>query len=415
MKFTTFPENINPFQKKGIVKFGIDPTGSDMHLGHLLPLRIVKKFKAEGFPIHIILGTFTAQIGDATGRDITRPMLTELETQENAEKLLQQVKRILGDDIIIHKNTTWHNSIELPDFMRIISNFSVQKLLSRDNFNKRIESNTPIAMHELMGPILQGIDSFKIGATIEVGGSDQLFNFSISRDIQELFGQDPEVCVMSPVINGLDGQKMSKSFGNCIFINDTPEDVFGKVMSISDETMHEWLPIFFDEIDVEKHPMQQKKELAFQIAKEIWGEENAEKGKSHFESVIQSRELPTNMPEFFLGNIIDIVSKVINGSKSEAKRLLQSGAVKVNNEKVTETHQLRCNDIIKVGKRNFAKIVCGDAGYDELLEGINLTEERCRAVRMCVRDMYFTLDEALDLYKVSIEDYRNYIDAFDTN
>lgn len=162
---------------------------------------------------------------------------------------------------------------------------------------------------------------------------------------------------MSPVINGLDGRKMSKSFGNCIFINDTPEDVFGKAMSISDETMKEWLPIFFDEIDPLKHPMQQKKELAFQITQEIWGIEAAERGKAHFQSVIQSRELPENMPEFEIGNFIEIVSKIVNSSKTESRRLFQSGAIKVNGEKVDETFLLKSGDIIKVGKRHFAKII----------------------------------------------------------
>jgi tyrosyl-tRNA synthetase len=357
MKFTTFPENINPFQKKGIVKFGIDPTGSEMHLGHLLPLRIVKKFKEEGFPVCVILGTFTAQIGDATGRDVTRPILSEKETLANGKKLLKQVKRILGNDIIVRENSDWHNNCQLPEFMRILSNFSVQKLLSRDNFAKRFETNTPIAMHELMGPILQGIDSVVVGATIEIGGSDQLFNFVVSREVQEIMEKEPEICVMSPVINGLDGRKMSKSFGNCIFLNDTPEDIFGKAMSISDETMREWLPLFFDEIDVTKHPMQQKKELAFQITTEIWSKEAAEKGKAHFESVIQNSQLPENMPEFPVGNFIEIVSKIVDGSKSDARRLFQSGAVKVNNEKVSETFDLKSGDIVKVGKRNFGKII----------------------------------------------------------
>jgi tyrosyl-tRNA synthetase len=389
MKFTTFPENINPFQKKGIVKFGIDPTGSEMHLGHLLPLRIVKRFKAEGFPIHIILGTFTAQIGDATGRDITRPILSREQTIQNASGLLNNVKRILGDDITISCNDEWLDKITMVELMSIISKFSVQKLLSRDNFHKRMETNTPIAMHELMGPILQGIDSFNVSANIEVGGSDQLFNFTISREIQEMFGQEPEICVMSPVINGLDGRKMSKSFGNCIFLNDKPEDVFGKTMSISDETMREWFSLFFEDGDFSifykefltkefskdtkegepnyilptkeeffiKHPMQQKKELAFKITSEIWSSEAAERALNHFQSVIQSKELPENMPEFPVGNFVEIVSKVINGSKTESRRLFQSGAVKVNGEKVSESFNLKSGDIIKVGKRHFGKIL----------------------------------------------------------
>ena len=241
--------------------------------------------------------------------------------------------------------------------MGIISKFSVQKLLSRDNFTNRMENHTPIAMHELMGPILQGIDSFKLKAQIEVGGTDQLFNFVITREVQEMLGQTPETCILSPVINGLDGRKMSKSFGNCIFINDLPENVFGKAMSISDQTMREWLPLFFEDIDIEKHPMVQKKELAFQITSEIWGAELAEAAKLHFESVIQSRELPENMPEFPIGNLIEIVKDIIGDSKSEARRLIRANAVKINGEKVSEEFSVKAGDIVKVGKRHFAKIV----------------------------------------------------------
>ena len=360
MKFTTFPEHINPFihgPKQGIVKFGIDPTGPELHLGHLMPLRLVKKLKDTGSKIHIVLGTFTAQIGDATGRDTTRPILSEEDTRLNAASIVEQVRRILGDGITFHFNADWFNDIKLPELMGIISKFSVQKLLSRDNFTNRMENHTPIAMHELMGPILQGIDSFKLKAQIEVGGTDQLFNFVITREVQEMLGQTPETCILSPVINGLDGRKMSKSFGNCIFINDLTENVFGKAMSISDQTMREWLPLFFEDIDIEKHPMVQKKELAFQITSEIWSKELAEIAKLHFESVIQSRELPENMPEFPIGNLIEIVKDIIGDSKSEARRLIRANAVKINGEKVSEEFSVKAGDIVKVGKRHFAKIV----------------------------------------------------------
>lgn len=369
MKFTTFPENINPFVicdknphriKGSIVKFGVDPTGPELHLGHLLPLRIVKRLKENGANIHIILGTFTAQIGDATGRDTTRPILSENETSANAKKILEQIERILGNDITIHRNTDWFNNMTLPTLMGIISKFSIQKLLNRENFSKRMDSNIPIAMHELMGPILQGIDSAKLLTNFEVGGTDQLFNFVISREVQEMLGQTPETCILSPVINGLDGRKMSKSFSNCIFINDTPTDVFGKVMSISDETMREWLPIFIGpwiEIDITKHPMVQKKELALQITTEIWSAELANAALANFENTIQHKELPENMPEFPIDNIVDIVKCVINGSKSEARRLLTSNAVRINGEKVSESAEVKSGDIIKVGKLKFAKII----------------------------------------------------------
>ena len=364
MKFTTFPEHTNPFihgPKQGIVKFGIDPTGPELHLGHLMPLRLVKKLKDTGSKIHIVLGTFTAQIGDATGRDTTRPILSEEDTRLNAASIVEQVRRILGDGITFHFNADWFNDIKLPELMGIISKFSVQKLLGRDNFANRMENNTPIAMHELMGPILQGIDSFKLKAQTEVGGSDQLFNFVITREVQQMLGQSPETCILSPVINGLDGRKMSKSFGNCIFINDLPENVFGKAMSISDQTMREWLPLFFEDIDVEKHPMTQKKELAFQITSEIWGKELAEIAKNHFESVIQSRKLPENMTEIPVGNLVDIVKELVSGSKGEAFRLFTQNAVKVNDIKVGSMAAhgfiLKEGDIVKVGKRHFAKII----------------------------------------------------------
>lgn len=357
MKFTTFPENINPFLKIGKVKLGIDPTGPELHLGHLLPLKLVKQFMDNGCEAHIVLGTFTAQIGDATGRDITRPILSSDETVKNAENILKQIKRILGDNIFIHFNSDWLSDIPNSEMMHLLSNFSVQKLLDRDNFSKRINSNIPIAMHELMGPILQGIDSFKLKADIEVGGTDQLFNFVISRQIQEIKGQTPEICVFSPVINGLDGRKMSKSFNNCIFINDTPENVFGKVMSISDDIMRQWQPVFFDEFESSNHPIDQKKELAHKITSDIWGIESANIAKINFENTIQNKELPETMLEISLDNIISVVKMILNSSNSDARRHLTANAVRVNGEKVNSEFELNIGDIVKVGKLKYAKIV----------------------------------------------------------
>jgi tyrosyl-tRNA synthetase len=389
MKFTTFPENINPFQKKGIVKFGIDPSGTSLHLGHLLPLRIVKMLKDKGCETHIVLGTFTSTIGDATGRDATRPLLEKEVVLNNTELILPQIKRILGEDIVIHRNNEWFDKMNLVEMMSILSNFTVQDLLNRDSFQNRIQNGSTISMQELIYPLLQGMDSVFLKSCFEIGGQDQLLNMIKGRELQEINGIEPQICVMSPVINGLDGRKMSKSFNNTINLNDTPEDVFGKTMSISDETMREWFPLFFEDGEFSifykefltkelskdtkegepnyilptkeeffiKHPMQQKKELAFKITSEIWSSEAAERALNHFQSVIQSKELPENMPEFTVGNFVEIVSKVINCSKTEARRLFQSGAVKVNGEKVFEGFEIQTGDIIKVGKRNFAKII----------------------------------------------------------
>jgi len=356
MKFSTFPENTNLFQKKGIVKFGIDPSGTSLHLGHLLPLRIVKLLKNDGCDIHIVLGTFTSTIGDATGRDSTRPMLEKEVVLENTSCILPQIKRILGDDITIHFNNEWFDKMTLVDIMSILSKFTVQDLLNRDSFQNRIQNGSGISMQELVYPLLQGIDSVVLKSNFEIGGQDQLLNMIKGRELQTINGIEPQVCIMTPVINGLDGRKMSKSFNNTINLNDSPEDVFGKCMSISDETMNEWLPIFFDKIEI-KHPMEQKKELAFQITTEIWNEELAEMAKIHFESVIQSKQIPEDMIELSVGNLVEIVSKIIKGSKSDARRLLKSNAVKVNGEKVTEEFEIKTGDIIKVGKRNFAKII----------------------------------------------------------
>jgi tyrosyl-tRNA synthetase len=359
MKFTIFPENSN-INKIGVAKFGVDCTSTQgLHLGHMLPLKILKFLRDKGNDIHIILGTFTSEVSDPTGRDATRPTLSKEQIDESAEVILRQIKRILGDNITIHRNNEWFDKMTLTEVMKTLSNFTVQKLLNRESFQNRIENNSTISVPEMLYPILQGIDSVKLNATYEIGATEQLLNLISGRELQEIHGQEPQICIMSPVLTGIDGsgRKMSKSFNNTINLNDTPEDVFGKAMSISDETMRGWLPIFFDEIDNSKHPMQQKKELAFQITTEIWSTEGAKKGKTHFESIIQSKELPENMPEFEIGNFIDVVSKIVNGSKTEARRLFQSGAVKVNSEKVSENYNIKSGDIIKVGKRHFGKII----------------------------------------------------------
>lgn len=242
----------------------------------------------------------------------------------------------------------------MPELLKIASKFTINELLSRDSFQQRMDTNQSIGSHEIMVPILQGIDSVELKADIEIGGTDQLFNFNFTRKIQQLFNQDPEVCFMMPIINGTDGRKMSKSFGNCIFINDIPEDVFGKVMSISDDVMKQWWSFFIeDEIG---EPFTSKKRLAFAITKEIWGEGKAESARKHFQAIIQSKGIPENIQEVELNNIIDIITNARNISKSEALRLLRGNGVKVNGQVVNETFELNLGDIVKIGKRDFVKI-----------------------------------------------------------
>jgi len=362
--FQTIPPDTDIKSLRGKVKFGIDPTGDKMHLGHLIPLRMVRRLKEQGCQVDIILGTFTAQMGDPSGKDTMRPVLAAEQTKANAEALLSQVKRIVGDDITVHRNHEWFDNYTLPKVMGILSKFTVGNLLSRDAFQKRISSNNSIGMHELIVPILQGLDSVELKSDIEVGGSDQMFNFHTTRQTQEIFGQKPEVCIMAPIINGIDGRKMSKSYNNCIWINDTPKDVFGKAMSISDAVMYQWYPIFFDapEWDIKEHPMTKKKKLAQKITEEIWGAEAGIKERESFETQFQSKKLPEGIKEIKATNIIDFIISVKGGSKSEARRLVTSNAVGIVDEdgnvtKVSMDYIVNPGEIIKIGKRDYGKAV----------------------------------------------------------
>jgi len=371
MKHTIFPntEKID-FSKKLKVKFGIDPTSDKLHLGHLIPLLQLKKLWEEGHHVDIVLGTFTAQLGDPSGKDTMRPILSAEETEKNAESIIGQVDRIFGNpdssdpkfkNIQIHRNGEWFGIMNVIMMTNILSKFTTTQLLARDSFQKRIEDNNPIGMHELIVPILQGYDSVHLDTDVEIGGTDQLFNFAITRDVQREKGRKPEICMLMPIINGTDGRKMSKSFNNCIFINDTPEDVFGKTMSISDELMKEWWNVLLDEnfmMRIEWHPMEMKKELAWHITNLIWGQDQADVAKKHFENTIQSRKNPEELQEMSLGSLIDIILRVRKCSVSEAKRLIAQGGIKVNGNKIAEeTFVLNEGDIVKVGKLDFIKVI----------------------------------------------------------
>ena len=354
--------NIFPLQqfehkgKKLNVKFGIDPTSDKLHLGHLIPLMLINELKEDGHNIDIVLGSFTAMLGDPSEKDTMRPILSAQQTKENADSILDQVKRVLGEGFTAHFNHSWFEELNCVDMIGLLSKFTVKDLLSRDSFQKRIDQNNPIGLHELIVPILQGIDSVKLKTNIEVGGSDQLFNFGITREIQKHFDQEPEVCFMTGIINGTDGRKMSKSFNNCIFLNDVPVNVFGKTMSISDKLMKEWLPVF--KVNDESNHFETKKKLAFEITKIIWNENLAEGALAHFEKVNQNKELPDSMKEISIKEILDTIASMNSCSKSDARRLIKQDGVQVNGHKVNNQNLiLTTGDIIKAGKRSFAKII----------------------------------------------------------
>lgn len=385
MNYTIFPSNeVIDFSKKLKIKFGIDPTSDKLHIGHLIPLLLLKKLWIDGHHIDIVLGTFTATLGDPSGKDTMRPILTSEETEKNADSISEQIARIFGNpdssnqffkNIQIHRNADWFGVMNVITMTNILSKFTTSQLLARDSFQKRIGEKNPIGMHELVVPILQGYDSVVLESDVEIGGTDQLFNFGISRDMQRLKCQEPEKCIMIPIINGIDGRKMSKSFGNCIFINDTLQDVYGKTMSISDDLMFEWWSLFIEsEIDME-HPMKSKQLLAWSITSCIWGNDAANTAQTHFRQVVQDKKLPRDIVEILIEpklitngkmevDLIEIVTNIRNCSKTEARRLFQAGAVRaitvdgVENSLFIDTViRVIPGTIIKVGKRDFVKLV----------------------------------------------------------
>jgi tyrosyl-tRNA synthetase len=367
MKFEIFPNNEKlDTSKKLRVKFGIDPTSDKLHLGHLIPLLEAKRFWLQGHQIDIVLGTFTAQLGDPSGKDTMRPILDAETVKKNAESIKLQIHRIFEDyknktagTVLIWSNHTWFENMNVVEMTKLLAKFTTTQLLSRDSFQKRIENENPIGMHELVVPVLQGFDSVKLHTDVEIGGNDQLFNFKITRDLQRAFDQEPEKCLLMPIINGTDGRKMSKSFGNCIFLNDAPNDVFGKVMSISDELMKEWWPVIWNApIPLVGHPLDIKKELAWQITAIIWDRTKATEAQNHFEQVVQGKKIPENMMEISCLNVINSIILIRKCSVSEAKRLIKQGAVRVNDVKVEdEKTEVFSGDVIKVGKLDFGKVI----------------------------------------------------------
>ena len=352
-----FPEG-SDITKLNRVKFGIDPTFPKLHLGHLVPLRIVKDMQDQGKDITIVLGTFTAQMGDPSGKDATRPILSKDDVEDNAIHILNQIKSILKPGFSVFKNGDLFNIMTVPTLLETVSKFTVQNLLSRDAFQKRMENEQSIGLHELIVPILQGTDSVHLKSEIEIGGSDQLFNFQIARRLQELDGQTPEICMMMPIINGTDGRKMSKSLGNCIFLDESADDIFGKCMSISDVVMLEWIPLLTDleEMDM-SNPMMCKKIMSHDIVEQIKGIESADEALDNFINTIQSGKVPDDIKEIVKSDLISFITKVRNCSNSEARRLLNAGSVKVNDEKIDEDFELGVGQIVKIGKRNFAKVI----------------------------------------------------------
>ncbi len=363
------------------IKLGADPTAPDLHLGHYVVMRKLRDFQELGHTIVFIIGDFTALIGDPSGRSKTRPALQRAEIEENAKTYFDQVFKILDrDKTEIHFNSEWLSKINLEQWIRISSNFTVARILERDDFFNRYKAGIPIFFHEFFYPVMQAYDSIATKADVELGGTDQKFNLMMGRKLQEAMNEPPQVAIIMPILRGTDGvKKMSKSLGNYIGITENANSMFGKVMSIPDTTISEYYFLVLDrsereakEIDRiiqtgEVNPMKLKMQLAKEIVALFHSKEDAEKAEENFRKVFSRKELPEEMEVIHIdlreNERIDIVTllkeKNIVPSKSYGKRLIQQGAIEINEKKLNDFKEkvlLKEGDIIKVGKRNFFKV-----------------------------------------------------------
>ena len=360
------------------IKLGLDPTAPDIHLGHTVPLRKLKLFQDFGHQVVIIIGGFTARIGDPSGKSVTRPPLTKEQVAENAATYKEQFFKILDKDkTIIRDNSEWLEEMNFADVLRLAGRYTVARMMERDDFNKRFKEGRAIGIHEFMYPLMQGYDSVAIKADVEFGGTDQTFNVLMGRTLQAEEGQEPQVVITMPLLEGLDGvQKMSKSLGNYIGISEAPKEMYGKSMSIPDELMMRYFMLVTDmtieeqealEAKLESgeaHPRDVKMQLARTIVRLYHGEEAALEAEEEFKRVFQQHALPIDIPEYEMSTPEGPVfvpqfctDAGLTASNGEARRSIKAGAFKINGEKYTEENiTLEDGMIVQVGKRKFVKV-----------------------------------------------------------
>ena len=356
------------------VKAGFDPTAPDLHLGHTVVLQKMKHFQELGHNVTFLIGDFTGMIGDPTGKSETRKPLIKEQVLANAETYKEQVFKILDPEKTkICFNSAWLEPLTMKETLSLMAKFTVARIIERDDFQKRYKSGEHIGMHEFMYPIMQGFDSVNMNADIELGGTDQKFNLLVGRDLLRQYGKEAQVAITMPIIEGLDGvQKMSKSLGNYVGISESPKDMFGKLMSISDELMFRYYTLLSDMSlkDIEKmkqdietgdfHPMTAKKNLAKEIVSRYHGTKAGVEAEEEFVRVFSNKNVPTDIQEYKIqGCFLDIILALnFASSKSEARRLAEQGGIHFENEKVYDlTTAPEHEGILKVGKRKFAKLI----------------------------------------------------------
>ena len=360
-----------------IIKLGCDPSRPDLHIGHGVVLRKLRHFQDLGHTAVLVIGDFTAMIGDPSGRNKTRPQLTLQEARSNAETYVNQAKVILDmDKAIVKYNSEWLGKMNFNDVVRLASSYTVARMLERDDFTKRFQSEVPISIHEFLYPLAQAKDSVELKSDVELGGTDQKFNLLVGRDLQKHNGQEPQCIITTPLIEGTDGvEKMSKSYGNDIGLHDSPEEMYGKTLSISDGMIVRWLTLAADADsktieyadkqlkDPKVNPMEIKRLLARKIVSLFHNDELAEKAEKHFNEVVVGKGVPDDIPVYSISKEDLIVNIIFNSgllkSKGEARRMIKQGAVKLDEKRVDDIQATILPDreqILKVGKRRFLKV-----------------------------------------------------------
>ena len=380
-------EKLKKIEKEGgylKVKEGFDPSAPDLHLGHTVSLRKLRQFQDLGHRVQFVIGDFTGMIGDPTGKSQTRKQLTEEEVKENAKTYARQVFKILDPektDVVF--NSKWLSPLTFKDVIILTAKFTVARIFERDDFQKRYKEGRPIGLHEFLYPIMQAYDSVALKSDVELGGTDQKFNLLVGRDLQREFGIEPQIVITLPLLEGLDGvDKMSKSLGNYVGIDEPPNTMFGKIMSLPDHLMVKYFELLTDiPIDELKkieeglkndtlHPLDIKKRLAREIVKIYHSEDAAWSAKKEFEAVFSKKELPTEMKDIIIdksllkdGKIWIIRLLEASGfikSRQEARRLIEQGGVRLDNEKIKDSKldiEVKTGMILRVGKLNFGRIV----------------------------------------------------------
>lgn len=363
------------------VKAGFDPTAPDLHLGHTVLIQKMKHFQDLGHEIYFLIGDFTGMIGDPTGKSDTRKPLTVDDVKKNAETYKEQVFKILDPQKTrVVFNSTWLNKLSSHEFIRLAGQLTVARMLEREDFKVRFENERPISIHEFLYPLIQGYDSVALEADVELGGTDQLFNLLMGRDLQRVWGQEPQVVLTMPLLEGLDGvNKMSKSLGNYIGITEKAEDIYGKTMSVSDHLMFRYYELLSDlptdeiailRADMEAgriHPKKVKQRLARELTARFYGEATAVSAEENFELIFKQGELPEDMPEVCLASTDETVwlpkllleADLVKGT-GEGRRMIQQGAVTIDGEKIQDVeYQVKTSGelVVKVGKRRFCRVL----------------------------------------------------------